>query len=179
MPRRNDIAKILVIGGAVLAAPVAKAAKPIQVRLMFCVPMSQGWSIQRFKPLIDPRANTEFAEMSMAGSQLLEFKMRHFSERAETAFDYKFAGDGRLNSIHGSITVFGSWVGEANLMPDSDGSVPEHHVTYRSNNQQVQRPDDAADYVGVLDKFPIYRTAQAVPCAAMLKEAEKMNATQE
>jgi hypothetical protein len=173
------MAKILAIGCVAFAALVARAEKPTQVKLVFCVPGSQGWSVQRFKPLIDPRAKTEFAEMSMAGPLLLEFKLRRFSEKVETVFDYKFDDSGRLNSLLGSVTVFGAWVAEANLIPNADGSVLPHRVTYRRNDQPVPKPDDAADYLGLLDRVPIYRTVQAVPCAAMLKEAEKMNATQE
>jgi hypothetical protein len=179
MPRRNDIAKILIVGCVVLAVPLARAQKPTQVKLVFCVPVSKGWSLQRFKPLIDPQAKTEFAEMSLAGPLLMEFRLRRFSGRSETAFDYKFDSSGRLNALNGAVTVFGSWVGEANLFPNPDGTIPTYHVKYRSENQPVQKPDDAADYIGSLDAAPIYRTAQAVPCAAMLKEAEKMNATQE
>jgi hypothetical protein len=179
MPRRNDIAKILVIGCLALAAPMARGAKPTQVKLVFCVPGSRGWSLQQFKPLINPRGKTEFAEMSMAGPLLLEFKLRRFSEKAETAFDYKFDDGGRLNSLQGSVTVFGAWVAEANLIPNADGTMPPHRVTYRRDDQPVRKAEDAADYIGLLDAVPIYRTVQGVPCAAMLKEAEKMNATQE
>jgi hypothetical protein len=129
--------------------------------------------------LIDPRAKTVFAEMSLAGPRLLEFRLRRFSEKSETEFDYRFDPSGRLNALVGSVTVFGSWIGEANLFPNADGTVPPYHVKYRSEDQPRPRPDDAADYIGSLDAAPIYRTVQNVPCAAMLKEAEKMNATQE
>jgi hypothetical protein len=178
MPRKNDIAKILAIGCAMLIVPGGRGQRATPVKLVFCVPVPGGWSLQRFKPLIDPRAKTEFAEMSLAGPLLLEFKLRRFSARSETAFDYKFDLDGRLNAVLGTVTVFGSWVGEANLFPNPDGTIPAYHVTYRSENQPAPKPDDAADYIGSLDAAPIYRTVQAVPCAAMLKEAEKMNATQ-
>ena len=176
MPRRSDIAKILAIGCVALAAPLVRAEKPAVVKVVFCVPGSRGWIVQRFKPLIDPRAKTEFAEMSMAGPLLLEFRLRRFTEKAETTFDYKFDDRGRLNALQGSVTVFGAWVAEANLIPDADGTVPVHRVTYRRDDQPVRKPEDAADYIGLLDAVPIYRTVQAVPCAAMLKEAEKMNA---
>jgi hypothetical protein len=179
MPRRNDILKILIVGCVGLTVLLARAQKSTQVKVVFCVPVSKGWSLQRFKPLIDPRAKTEFAEMSLAGPLLLEVRLRRFSGRSETTFDYKFDPDGRLNALNGAVTVFGSWVGEANLFPNPDGTIPPYHVKYRSEDQPVPRPDDAADYIGSLDAAPIYRTTQAVPCAAMLKQAEKMNATQE
>jgi hypothetical protein len=179
MPRRNDIAKILAIGCLAVATQLVWAQKPIQVKTVFCVRDARSWSLQRFKPLIDPRASTAFAEMSMAGPRLLEFKLRRFSEKTEATFDYKFDAGGQLNALMGSVTVFGSWVGEANLFPDADGTVPPYHVKYRREGQPIPRPDDATDYIASLDAVPIYRTVQALPCAAMLKEAEKMNATQE
>jgi hypothetical protein len=179
MPRRNNIAAILILGCVIFAAPSARAEKPAQLKMVFCVPASNGWSLQRFKPLIDPRARTVFAEMSLAGPLLLEFKLRRFSERAETAFDYRFDSAGRLNALLGSVTVFGAWVGEANLIPDAGGNLPPYHVKYRRDDQPIPKPDDAADYVGSLDAAPIYLTVQALPCAAMLKQAEKMNATKE
>ncbi len=172
-------AKILAIGCLALAVPAIRAERPTQVKLLFCVPGSQGWRLQRFKPLIDPRGKTVFAEMSLAGPLLLEVRLRRFAEKTETTFDYKFDAGGGLNSLQGSVSVFGGWVGEANLFPSAEGTVSPRRVTYRRNDQPVPKPEDAADYVGLLDAVPIYRTVQAVPCAAMLKEAEKMNATQE
>jgi hypothetical protein len=179
MPRRNNIAAILTLACVAFTAPSARAEKPAQVKMVFCVPASSGWSLQRFKPLIDPRAKTVFAEMSLAGPQLIEFKLRRFSERAETSFDYKFDAVGRLNALLGSVTVFGAWVGKANLTPDAGGNLSPYHVKYWRDDQPIPKPDDAADYVESLNSVPIYLTIQALPCAAMLKQAEKMNATQE
>ena len=58
-------------------------------------------------------------------------------------------------------------------------SVPPYQVLYRRNDERVQRPEDAARYIPLLNQAPIYHTAQAAPCAAMTKEAERMNAAQE
>lgn len=171
-------ATVLVIGCVVLVAPVARAGRPTAVKAVFCVPGPRGWSLQRFKPLIDPRAKTEFAEMSLAGP-LLEFKLRRFSAEAETSFNYKFDLDGRLNALSGTVSVFGAWIGEANLFPNADGTAPAVHAKYERQGESIPRPDDATEYIGLLEAVPVYRTAQAVPCGAMLKEAEKMHATQE
>jgi len=178
--RRSDIAKKLVIGSLALSAAPAIVAKQPGVKVVFCVAGAQGrWDLRQFKPLIDPRAETVFAEMSFAGPLLLEFRLRRFYEQSEVAFDYKFDAGGRLNALEGSVTVFGAWVGEANLFPDADGTVPPYHVLYSRNNQRVPKPDDAADYIARLDEAPIYRTIQHLPCAAMMKEAVRINATQE
>jgi hypothetical protein len=50
---------------------------------------------------------------------------------------------------------------------------------YTREKDRIEKPDDADKYVGRFDDAPLYMTIQSVPCAAMLKEAEKMNATQE
>ena len=70
----------------------------------------------------------------------------------------------------------GEWVGEANLLPDADGTVAPYQVMYRRGNERVPKPEDAANYVALLNKAPIYQTVQAVPCAGMMKEAEKIDA---
>jgi len=179
MPHRNDIAKTLLAFTA-LVAPSEIFAKERDIKVVFCVPGPQGsWSLQSFKPLIDPRAKTAFAEMSLVGPLLLEFRLRRFSPESEVTFDYKFDATGRLNALEGSVKVFGSWEGEANMLPDADGSVPPFQVLYRRNNDRISRPQDAARYLPLLNDPPIYRTAQAVPCAAKLQGAERVNATQE
>ena len=71
------------------------------------------------------------------------------------------------------------WLGEADLSPSADGKIPPHHVFYSREKDRIDKPENAEKYVGRFDDAPVYRTVQSVPCAAMLKEAEKMNATQE
>jgi hypothetical protein len=71
------------------------------------------------------------------------------------------------------------WLGEADLLPGADGKIPPHHVLYSREKDRIDKPENADKYVGRFDQAPIYSTIQNVPCAAMLKEAEKMNATQE
>jgi hypothetical protein len=171
MPRRNDIAKMF-IGVTALAVPSAIFAKERDIRVVFCVPGPQGgWSLQAFKPLIDPPAKTSFAEMSLAGPQLVQVRLRRFSPDSEVMFEYKFDEAGRLNALEGTVKVFGSWEAEANVLPNSDGSVPPYQVLYRRNNERVQRPENAARYISLLNDPPIYRTAQSAPCALMIQGA--------
>jgi hypothetical protein len=135
--------------------------------------------LQRHKSLIDPQRGTVFAEMSFEGTVLGEVRLRRFYPNSEVAFDYKFDSAGRLNSLQGSVRVFGEWRAEANLFPDEDGKVGSYRVSYSRGAGRVEKPENAVDYIGRFNEVPIYRTTQAVPCAAMLKEAEKMNATLE
>lgn len=71
------------------------------------------------------------------------------------------------------------WLGEAELTPGADGKIPLHHVLYSREKDRIDKPDDADKYIGQFDAAPVYKTVAAVPCAARMKEAEKMNATQE
>jgi hypothetical protein len=71
------------------------------------------------------------------------------------------------------------WIGEADLFPSRDGTIPPHHVYYSRESDRIDKPENADAYVGRFNNAPVYLTTQSVPCAAMLQEAEKMNATQE
>jgi hypothetical protein len=170
----------LALASIASAMPSPLLAKPVLTKVVFCVPAANGaWSLARYKPLIDTRAKTTFAELTIADHNLLEFRLRRFSDGAEAAFDYKFDPQGKLNAMEGTVSVFGSWVGTANMLPDADGTTTPYEVKYSRNDKRVPRPEDAADYIAQLDHAPIYRTVNDAPCGEMLKEAEKMNATQE
>jgi hypothetical protein len=179
MRSSHNIAKGVLVAVA-LAAPPALSAKEVAIKQFFCVPGRNGtWVLQRFKPLIDPRAKTTFAEMSFADHRWLEVRVRRFYPDSEFVFDYKYDATGNLNELLGSIKVFGSWEAEGNLLPDADGTVRPFQVLYYRNHERIRKPDDAAEYLALLNAPPVYRTDQSVPCATQLKEAEKMNATQE
>ena len=171
------------------------ATEPAVKAGAYCMQSANGeWRLQRFKPLIRAQGGTVFAEMSFAGSALAEVKVRRFTGDSELAYEYRFDGTGKLTGLRGSVTVktppqggagdgekmlFADWVGEAELTPGADGKIPAHHVIYRRETDKIDKPDDADRYIVQFDEAPVYRTAQSVPCGAMLKEAEKMNATQE
>ena len=120
--------------------------------------------------------------------------MRRFDADSELVYEYRFDGAGKLIGLHGSVSVktigptipgeteapvFAPWVAEAELTPGDDGKIPAHHVRYSREKDRIDKPDDADKYIGQFDSAPIYKTIQSVPCAAMMQEAEKMNATQE
>jgi hypothetical protein len=165
-------------------------AKPI-----YCTQdANDEWSLHQFKPLIKVNGGTVFSEMTFEGKVLEEVRLRRFYKDSELAFDYTFDAAGRLVELHGSVQVksvpppgadpafaveLADWLAEAELTPGSDGRIPPHHVMYSREKDRIDKPDNADVYVGRFNDAPVYRTIQAVPCAAMLKEAEKMNATQE
>jgi hypothetical protein len=181
-------------GAMVLASSPTVPAKDA-AKQVYCTQDAAGkWSLHQFKPLIEVQGGTVFAEMTFEGSALEEVRLRRFYKDSELAFDYTFDASGKLIGLHGSVQVksvpppgadpafaveLADWLGEADLTPGSDGRIPPHHVLYSREKDRIDKPDGADVYVGRFNEAPVYRTIQSVPCAAMLKEAEKMNATQE
>ena len=187
-----------IIAGVCVVLPAASAtshAKDQTVKPVYCSQSAKGeWSLQQFKPLINMQNGTIFAELTFAGNVLEEVRVRRFFADSELAFDYTFDGTGRLTELRGSVTVktppqggsgdgermfFADWVGEAELTPGSDGKIPAHHVAYSREKDRIDKPANAETYVGRFNDAPVYQTIKSVPCAAMMKEAERMNAAQE
>jgi len=179
-----------------LAASATGLAKEPAVKAVYCWQgVSGDWSLHRFKPLIKVQGGTVFAELSFAGSALAEVRLRQFYPDSELVFDYRFDGAGKLAGLQASVQVksapppgmdsadepllLADWVGEANLLPGSDGRIPPHHVRYSRERDRIEKPAEADKYIGRFYEAPVYQTVATVPCAAVLKEAEKMNATQE
>ena len=181
-----------------LAWSSAMLAKDSHARAVYCTQGPSGsWGLSRFKPLIDVRAGTVFAELSMEGGVLAEARLRRFYPDSELTFDYMFDAAGRLTGLRGRVQVrstppagattvepleLADWVGEADLFPGSDGRIPPHHVLYSRENDRIDKPEKSETYIARFNDAPVYMTTTTVPCAAKLKEfseAEKINATQE
>src|SRR5271154_1964541 len=112
---------------------------------VFCTRAVNGaWYLQGFPPLINPRAETVFAEISFAGKTVEEVRLRQFHPNHEVEFDYKFDTGGRLTALLGSVAKWGEWVGETNLYPDADGTVGSFHVKYYKPGTQdlIAYPED-------------------------------------
>jgi hypothetical protein len=179
----------------VLAASSTVLAKDPIAKAVYCTQGANGqWSLHRFKPLIKVQGGTVFTEMTFDGPVLREVRLRHFFVDSELAFAYTFDASGKLVGLHGGVTVksvappgtdaeaaseLADWLAEADLTPGDDGKIPLHHVKYSRENDRIDKPDGAEKYIGQFDDAPVFRTIESVPCAAMLKEAENMNATQE
>jgi hypothetical protein len=195
MEGRKVVKRLLSCIALVAMMSATMLAKEPGGKAVYCWQGTKGdWTLQRFKPLIRVGGGTVFAEMSFDGGALTEVRLRRFFADSELAFDYTFDGAGRLAKLKGSVSVrtigptipgetepplFADWVGEADLLPGSDGKIPPHHVLYSREKDRIDKPDDADKYIVQFNEAPVYQTIQSVPCAAMLKEAEKMNATQE
>jgi hypothetical protein len=178
-----------------LAASSTALAKDPAPRVLFCLQEANGaWSLLQFRPLVEVLGGTVFTEMTFKGSVLQEVKLRRFFADSVLLFDYTFDDVGRLTALHGNVTVksvpppgaivpagfeLSDWLGDADLMPGSDGRIPPHRVSYSREKDRIDKPYDAEKYVTRFNDAPVYLTIQSVPCAAMTKEAEKMNATQE
>jgi hypothetical protein len=96
-------------------------------------------------------------------------------------FEYKFDDAGKLSALHGSVRRWGRWISEADLFPQADGSIGPIRVRYYAGagGPVISEPEDGRDFEGLLKAVSIYRTVREIPCAGMLEEAEKVNATQE
>jgi hypothetical protein len=164
----------------IFCSPVFAAKK--KTKAVYCTRAANGsWNLQRFQPLINPRAGTSFAELSFAGPVLESARRRRFFPDHEVVFDYKFDNAGRLTSLLGSVEMWGQWLGEVDLTPEAEGSIDNIHVKYyrAGSRDLINRPEDAQTYTAELAREPVIRTIESLPCGGLLHEAEKMNATQE
>jgi hypothetical protein len=189
------VRNLALASGLLMLVTATGSAKDPGAKAVYCTQGANGqWSLHRFKPLIQVQGGTVFAEMMFDGTVLGQVRLRRFYGDSELAFEYSFDRLGRLVELHGVVQVKSSpppgadpgaaleladWIGEADLTPGSDGKIPLHHVMYTREKDRIDKPDGAEKYVGRFDEAPVYRTIENVPCAALMKEAEKMNATQE
>jgi hypothetical protein len=187
--------RVACTGAVALAAWSPMLAKDPGAGVVYCTQGAKGeWGLQRFKPLIAVQGGTVFAELTFTGGELAEVKLRRFYADSELAFDYTFDAAGRLTGLRGSVSVqstgpalpgdtepplFANWLGQAELTPGTDGKIPAHHVMYSREKDRIEKPDDAEKYVVRFNDAPIYTTVASVPCASMMKEAVRMNATQD
>jgi hypothetical protein len=170
-------------GTAVLLALVAARAlaKPVQERHRFCVRAADGtWSLQTYQPLISLTTRMTFEQVTYDGTTLRLVRVRSFDPSYELRFEYKFDAEGKMLSTHGFLKRWGRWAAGADLFPDADGKVSRPAVNYflREGGNQIVEPDDGPEYTALFRNVPVYRTSQDIPCAGLLQEAEKMNATQ-
>jgi hypothetical protein len=178
-----------------LATSTTLLARESAGKAVYCWQGAKGdWSLQRFKPLIKVEGGTVFAELSFEGLALHEVRLRRFFADSELAFEYTFDSAGKLTVLRGSVQVktvapplpgdtepmaIPDWIAEATLTPEADGKIPPHHIFYSREKDRIDKPENADKYTKQFNDAPVYRTTQTVPCAAMMKEAERMNATQE
>ncbi len=156
-------------------------AKPLQDRYRYCIPQGATWALQNYAPLVDTRNGTTYVQAAYNGASLQRILVKTYTRRIELVYEYKFGEDGKLMALHGWIDRWGRWFAEADLFPDADGTIPKPDITYRlaQFGGIIQAPEDGPDYTRVFSTVKIYRTIADAPCAVLLKEAEKKNATQE
>jgi hypothetical protein len=175
----EEVKFIALCANSMMLISLTAFASDHSVKTAYCWQETKdSWVLHLFKPLINTQGGTSFSEMSLEGKVLQKVRLRRFFPNSELVFEYTFDPAGRLNGLHGSVSVLGQWLAEANLFPDADGKVGSYHVVYRRSHVRINTPDNADSYVGRLDEVPIYRTIESVPCAVMLKEVEGINATQ-
>jgi hypothetical protein len=172
------------VGSLMLALLFTSSVFPAErkAKAVYCVRSSTGeWSLQRWRPLINPRSQMVFAQFSFFGTTLESVRLRRFHPDHEVAFDYSFNDKGKLTGLTGSVDMWGEWTAEANLYPEKDGMIGPVEAKYYSSGKRdrISRPEGSREFEDDLSKVPVYWTIQALPCGSRLQEAEKMNATQE
>jgi len=165
---------------AIISSPAF--AKPKEDQQRFCVQTHGGeWTVGSSRPLINLRAKQIIVQASYQGSWLEIVRVRRFDPEYELSFEYKFDQDGKLQSLHGMLQRWGEWTSEANLYPDANGKItkPWIHYTGRSGEKDTPEPEDGASFAPLFTQVQVYRRVQEIPCAGLLREMEKRNATQE
>src|SRR5258708_34938686 len=108
--------------------------------------------------------------MSFTGTVLETVRLRQFHPNGEVAFEYRFDGLGRLTGLLGDVEMWGQWLAEADLYPETDGTVGPVQVKYYSsrNRDRIQRPEESqADEVEV-KKVQVDMTSRSLSSASML-----------
>jgi hypothetical protein len=207
MQCRNDIAKILVIGSALWHAVLASTdGADIKVvdHSRFCVKhnaqddavSTRGqrgevasttfadagdgrWTLQGYPPLVDTHTGTVYEQATFTGKWLSKVRLRSFRRDYELSIEYKFNEQGKLTETVGGVRQGTEWYAEASLYPDGKGGVKPPEVTYSHvrGGKQILQPEDGHYYMPMLMTARLYKTKDEIPCAGLLMEAEKRNAT--
>jgi hypothetical protein len=147
---------------------------------MFADSGNGEWVLQSYPPLIDTHAGTVFEQANYTGKWLSKVRMRGFRRDYELDVEYRFDEGGRLTETVGEIQQGNNWHAEASLYSDGRGGVREPEVTYwhEAGGKTIAQPDEARHYTQMFTAVKLLKTSDEIPCAGLLKEAEKMNVTQ-
>jgi hypothetical protein len=164
-----------------ITAPTVVEKPPAPDHSRFCIPQGAGWIVQPYAPLVDTKKGTKIEQAIYTGSTLAHVLMKTYNDRYELMYDYRFDQNGRLVQLRAYLERWGQWLAEADLYPDQSGLIPNPDVHYRLSQFGgiVPDPKDGANETKVFLTAPVYWAVSQVPCAVLLREAEKMNATQE
>jgi hypothetical protein len=162
-------------------APTIVEKPPVPDHSRFCIPQGAGWVVPPYAPLVDTKKGTKVEQAVYTGGLLSHVLMKSYNDRYELMYDYRFDQNGRLIQLRAYLERWGQWLAEADLYPDESGLIPNPDVHYRLSQFGgiVPDPKDGANETKVFLTAPVYWSVAQVPCEVLLKEAEKMNATQE
>jgi hypothetical protein len=192
---------VLVGAGMIgVSAPLHGPTKNVNDRSRFCVKHEAGphtgrgespaetfadsgkgeWVLQGYPPLIDTHGGTVFEQANYTGKWLSKVRMRGFRRDYELDVEYRFDESGRLTETVSDIQQGNNWHAEASLYSDGQGGVREPEVTYshEAGGKTISQPEEARHYTQMFRSVKLLKTSDEIPCAGLLKEAEKMNATQ-
>ena len=161
------------------ATVVQRTPTPDHTR--FCIPQGDDWIVQSYAPLVDTKKGTKVEQAIYSSGLLSHVLMKSYNDQYELMYDYRFDERGQLVQLRAYLERWGQWLAEADLFPDAHGLIPRPDVHYRLSQFGgiVPDPKDGANETKVFLTAPVYWSAAQVPCAVLLREAEKTNATQE
>ena len=147
---------------------------------MFADSGKGDWALQAYPPLIDTHAGTVYEQATYTGKWMSKVRMRGFRRDYELDVEYRFDERGKLTETIGEIQQGNNWHAEASLYPDGQGGVRDPEVTYshEGGGKAIAQPEEARHYTPMFRSVKLLKTSDEIPCAGLLKEAEKMNATQ-
>jgi len=160
-----------------LTPAVFLGEKPKSLKSFFCVPVSPSeWKLQRYPPLIDPKAGTTYVEIWSSGMMVERVKLRRFQRNRDVMYEYHYDTDGKLKSLQASLHYWGYWVAEAELPLNGEtetGLKTVHYykaraITGEQVRETMNNPEEKGRYLNELNAATHWMTAQAVPCADKL-----------
>ncbi len=159
------------------APAVFSGEKAKELKQFFCVQSSQReWGMQKYPPLINPRARTIYSELWASGTMIERVRLRRFERNRDLIFEYHFDVAGNLKSIRASLSYWGYWVAESDLVIQDGNILPPSMVRYyksrvvegEDRRPTMANPDEKSRYVDELSTAPPWTNAQETPCANKL-----------
>jgi hypothetical protein len=197
MPRRNDIAKILIIGSGLLLPgsnvrpAVAQPHSNISVRKIALVRCTSGFDQTTERIFANSGSKTwkEYAKVedvpalslddgeqmfavSANGHGAKQVRLVEYNEDASMSYSYCFGPAGKLNSLHYELrTAWGWGYAEERLLGPS-GEIVQRSTKFfdTGSNQKIPRPRQADDVPDFL-KPTMYRSFDSLPFIALFKNA--------
>jgi len=165
----------------VAALALAGVAPQLKDRSRFCVqPDGKTWKLQDSPPLVDLNVHQVWEQAIYTAKWLSRVRIRRFEPDYEFDVEYRFDEGGKLSGMTGTMWRWGRWIAATRLYPLPGGGFEKPQVSFSRSlgGTTIVEPEDAEIYTPKFTTAEVFRTTQEIPCAVLLGNAEKMNATQ-